>query len=138
MREPVYTRVKTLRAINHTSVVANGDTDGTAIGLDQSGVDFRSVMFVAMLGTRTDGTYTAVPQESANGTTGWVNVPAERLLGSAALATANGVGEVGVIPDPYNFPFVRLRVTAATVTTGAIVSAVALLGEPSGYPVWRA
>src|SRR6187551_2242341 len=128
MREPVYTRVKTLRAVNHTAVVANGDTDGTAIGLDQSGVDFRSVMFVLMVGTRTDGTYTAVPQESANGSTGWTAVPAERLLGSAAVAAANGVGEIGVIPDPSSSPFVRLRVTATTVTTGAVISAVALLG----------
>lgn len=137
MRRTVYSSVKAVRAVNTTSVVANGSTDGAAIGLDQSGADFRVVTFVLMLGDVTDGTYTAVPQESADGSTGWTNVPASRLQGSAALTTDHAVGEVGVIPDPSVAQFVRLRVTATAVTSGGPVSAVALLGEPSGYPVVR-
>ncbi len=137
MRSAIYTRAKAVRAVDHTSVIANGNTDGAAIDLDQGGMDFRTAMFVLMIGTRTDGTYTAVPQESANGTTGWTNVPADRLLGSAALSAANAVGEIGVVPDPSNARFLRLRVVASTVTTGGIVSALAVLGEPSSYPVVR-
>lgn len=137
MRKSVYTRNKCVRALNHTAVSGNGNSDGASIDLDQSGADYRTIMFVLLVGTRTDGTYTAVPQESADGSTGWTNVPADRLQGSAALAAANAVGEVGVIPDPSNSPFLRLRVTAASVTTGGIVSAVAVLGEPSSYPVPR-
>lgn len=137
MRESLYNSVKAVRALNTTSVSANGNTDGVSIGLDQSGADFRIVTFVLMLGDITDGTYTAVPQESANGSTGWVNVPAARLQGSAALSVDNAVGEVGVIPDPANFPFVRLRVTASSVTAGGPVAGLALLGSPSRYPVAR-
>lgn len=137
MRKAVYTQSRAVRAVNHTSVVANGNTDGTAIDLDQSGADFRTLMFVLLTGTRTDGTYTAVPQESADGSTGWTDVPAARLMGSAAVSTANGLGEVGVIPDPSNARFLRLRIAATSVTTGAIVSAIAVLGEPSSYPVAR-
>lgn len=135
MRRTVYNHVKTVRALNTTSVSGNGNTDGTAIDLDQSGADFREVVFVIMLGDITDGTYTAVPQESADGSTGWTNVPAARLLGSAAVSADHAVGEIGVIPDPGTARFVRLRVTASAVTSGGPVSGVALLGSPSSTPV---
>lgn len=137
MRESVYSRVKAVRAVNVTAVTANGNTDGVAVGLDQSGADFRVASVVALAGTVTDGTYTVVPQESADGSTGWTNVPAARLQGSAVLTASNGVAEVGVIPDPGVASFLRVRITAASVTTGGSVSAVLLLGSPGSTPVVR-
>lgn len=136
MRDTLYSSVKTVRALNVTAVSGNGDTDGSAISLDQSGADFRVVTFVLMIGARTDGTYTVVPQESVNGSD-WTNVPASRLQGSAVSLAANGVAEVGVIPDPAVAPSLRMRVTATLVTSGASISGVALLGQPSSYPIAR-
>jgi len=136
MRSPIYNRVKVARALNVTAVSANGNSDGATISLDQSGMDCRSVTFVVAVGARTDGTYTPVPQESPDGSA-WTNVPAARLIGSGAVSAAQGVAEVGVIPDPVNYPSVRLRVTATVVTTGASVEGFALLGEPCNYPIVR-
>lgn len=137
MRSTLYNRVKEIRAVNSTAVSTNTNTDGASIGLDQSGADFRDVLFIVSAGAVTDGTYTAVPQESANGSTGWTDVPADRLLGSAALTAANAVGAVGMVTQPNLAPFVRLRVTSTGVTTGGSISAVALLGSGDRVPVRR-
>lgn len=137
MRETVYAKVKTVRAMNQTAITTNASTDGVSIGLDQSGSDYRVATFVLLAGaTITDGTYTLVPQESADGSTGWTDIPVDRKQGSAALTLANSVGEVGVVPDPLK-PFIRLRVTSTSVTTGGSVAGVCLLGSPSMYPVVR-
>lgn len=134
MRDTIYSRVLGVLAVNSTAVVANGNTDGASIDLDQSGQDFRSIMFVAQMGARTDGTYTLVPQESPTGSV-WTDVPAARKQGTGALVLANTIAQVGVIPDPINYPVLRLRITATVVTTGGTVSAIALVGEGSHNPV---
>jgi hypothetical protein len=137
MRRSLYAQVKAVRAVNSTAVSGNGNTDGTAVGLDQAGADFRTASVVLLAGVLTDGTYTAVPQESANGSTGWTNVPADRLQGSAVVDASHEVAELGVIPDPGVAPFLRVRVTATAVTTGGSVAAVLLLGSPSSTPIAR-
>lgn len=134
MRESIYSRVRVVRALNTTAVSANGNSDGTAVGLDQSAQDFRVASAVILAGTLTDGTYTVVPQESANGTSGWTDIPAERLQGSAVVDASHEVAQVGIIPDPASAPFLRVRVTAASVTTGGSVSALLLLGSPAKLP----
>ena len=140
MRRSIYNSVRAVPAVNVTAVGANGNTDGPAIGLDQSGADYGTASLVLFTGARTDGTFTAVVQESANGTTGWTDVPASRLQGSAVLNAANAVAELGVIPDPARAPFLRVRVAATAVGTeagGGTVGAVLLLGSGSRTPVAR-
>jgi hypothetical protein len=136
MRETLYNRVLAVRGVNVTAVSANGNTDGATVGLDQSGADFTSCTMVLLLGARTDGTYTVVPQESPTGSV-WTDVPASRLIGSAVITAANGVDEVGVITDPINYPFLRMRVTATVVTSGAGISGLILLGQPGSTPIAR-
>lgn len=135
MRETLYLKSKAFQALNSTAISSSGNTDGTAVGLGQSGQNYRSALFVAACTARTDGTFTLVPQESATSAGTYTNVPADRLLGpSGTLTAANTVAEVGVIPDPGTFPWLRLRVTASAVTTGGTVTAVAVLGAPSNLP----
>lgn len=131
MRDTLYAKVKAVQALNSTAISSNTNTDGTAVGLDQSGQNYKSVMFVATCTARTDGTFTLVPQESATSGGTYTNVPAARLQGSGALTAANTVAEIGVIPDPGNFPFVRLRITSTSVTSGGTVTGCVLLGSPS-------
>lgn len=136
MRDTLYSRTKVVSALDVSAITTSTTTNGTSVGLAQSGQNFRSVLFILTLGARTDGTYTLVAQESADGSTGWANVPAARVQGAAALATANSVGVVGVVPDPGNAPFVRLTVVSTTVTTGATgIRGVVLLAEGSVNPV---
>jgi hypothetical protein len=134
MRRSIYSDVKAVRALNVSTISSSTNTDGTSVGLDQSGQDFRTCAVVLAAGAVTDGTYTAVPQESANGSNGWTDVPAERLQGSAVVSAANGVALMGFTPDPAVAPFVRVRVTSTDVTSGGSISAILLLGSPGKYP----
>jgi hypothetical protein len=135
MRESIYSRVLAVRAVDTTTIDGEGDTDGASVGLNQGGADFRVACVVLMAHDVTDGTYTATVQESADGATGWTDVPAARLEGAASVSAANEVAQVGVVPDPAASPFLRARVTASDITTGGTVSAVLLLGSPSALPV---
>ncbi|MGE4164078.1 MAG: hypothetical protein AB7G23_20315 [Vicinamibacterales bacterium] len=134
MRNTIYNSVHAVKAVNVTAISANGNTDGTSVNLDQSGQDFRSVGMLIQMGAYTDGTYTLVPQESADNSS-WSNVPADRVQGSAVLSAENTLGQIGVIPDPGTYPYIRIRVTAATVTSGGTVCGQILLGSPTKTPV---
>lgn len=137
MRDTVYSHVKAVHALDVTAIGTDTDTDGSAVGLDQSGKDYRAAMVVAYCTAYTDGEYEVVPQESPNGSTGWVNVPAARLQGSGTLSAANGVAEVGVIPNPAEYPHLRVRITSTDTDTGASVGALLLLGQPLKTPIVR-
>lgn len=137
MRESIYSKVKVVRALNTATIATNTNTDGVAVGLDQSGADYRVATAVVYAGALTDGSYAAVVQESANGTSGWTDVPAARLQGAATVSAANGVAEVGVIPDPSTAPFLRIRVVSTGTTTGGSIGALLLLGSPGNTPIAR-
>lgn len=138
MRETVYNQVRAVHAMNVTAISTDASTDGVSVGLDQSGQDFRVATAVAYCTAYTDGEYAVVPQESANGSTGWTDVPPARVQGSGVLAAANAVAEVGVIPDPATAPFLRVRIASTDTDVGASVGALFLLGSPSSTPVARA
>lgn len=133
-RHELYRMCAAAQALNVASISTDTNTDGTAIGVAQSGQNYRSVMFVATCTARTDGSYALVPLECATSDGSYTAVPAERVLGpSAALAAVNTCQSVGMTVDPA-MPFVKLRVTSTAVTSGASVTAVALLGNGSNYP----
>lgn len=137
MRESIYNHIKAVSALAPTAISTNGHHEGTSISLDQNNADFRVASLVVQAATITDGTYTVVPQESATGSGGWENVPASRVQGSAVIDATGQIGEVGIIPNPALFPHLRVRITAATVTTGGTVAAIMLLGSPSSTPIAR-
>lgn len=138
MRWTVYNHVKAVASLNVATISSNTTSNGTAVDLDQSGQDFRVVTMVAIAGTMTDGTYAFKVQESADGSTGWTDVPAARLQGSnpsIAASEDNVVKEVGVIPEPGTARFLRAVVTSTGVTTGGVVGAILLLGGANKAPV---
>ena len=137
VRESLYNRVKAVHALNVTAIATDANTDGTSVGLDQSGRDYRSAMVVGYCSAYTDGSYAVVVQESPSGSDAWTDVPAARLQGSGSLSAANGVVEIGVIPSPAVAPFLRVRITSTETTTGASVGALILLGSPSFTPIAR-
>lgn len=140
MRWTVYNNVKAVPSLNVQAIASSTTTNGTAVDLDQTGQDFRVATLVVVSGTLTDGTYAFKVQESANGTSGWTDVPAERLQGSnpsLAATDDNEVHEVGVIPDPGNARFLRAVCTSASVTTGGTVGAFFLLAGGNSTPVVR-
>lgn len=140
MKETLYNRVKVVPSLNTAAIATNTTTSGTAVDLDQAGQDFRSATAVVVAGALTDGSYAVAVQESANGTTGWTAVPADRLFGSIPAITAtddNKVYEIGVSTDPGNAPFLRVTITSTTVTTGGTFTAFFLLSQGNRTPVNR-
>lgn len=138
MRWTVYNHVKAVVSLNVAAITTNTTTNGTAVDLDQTGQDFRVATLVAVSGTLTDGTYAFKVQESADGSTGWTDIPAARLQGSnpsIASSEDNVVKEVGVVPEPGTARFLRAVCTSTSVTTGGTVGAILLLGGASRAPV---
>lgn len=136
MRRSLYNSVKAVHALNVTAISTDANTDGVSVGLDQAGADFKVATAVAYCTAYTDGEFAVVPQESATGSDGWTDVPADRLQGSGVLSAANGVAEVGIIPVG-SAPFLRVRIVSTETDAGASVGALLLLGSPGYTPVAR-
>lgn len=119
-------------AVPTTAIAADGDTDGGAIDT----LGYESVEFIALSGTLTDGTYTLGIEESNTGAfAGEENVvDAELVLGAPvvfAAADDDTALRIGTIAKKR---YVRLVITAATVTTGGTISAVAVLSNAHTRP----
>lgn len=139
MRRTIYNSVRALPSLPVASRTANAAVNGTAVGLDQSGQDFRVAMLVVLAGTIADGSSALTVQESADGSTGWTDVPAGRLQGAnitVGAADDDVVREQGVIVDPLK-PFLRAVATQSGAVTGGTLGALFLLAEPSRLPVSR-
>ena len=127
MRRSLYPSGVALKALSVTDVSADGATNGDTVDRYQASGDRGSyhggVLFVALAGTVSDGTYTLSVEESDTGS-GWAAASDYDTQGSGVLDTSNTVAELG-----YNGTkrYCRLVVTAADTTEGATVAAVAYL-----------
>lgn len=123
--------IKTEVALEAQTIGANTDTDGA----DITHADFQSVTFVGQVGNYTDGDYEVIVQDASDDGTGspdtWSAADDSDVLGSEpTVSTANWfkVGYRGIEPH------VRLRITSTNVTTGATVSALAVLSHARSAP----
>lgn len=98
--------------------------------------DFNALTFVMMVGTRTDGTYTLKVQEGdESDLSDAADADASDLVGTlsdTAVSASNGLSKVGYVG---NKRYVRASVVSTSVTTGATVGVVAVLGRPAIAPV---
>jgi hypothetical protein len=109
----------------------------TANGAAVDRANFGSVMVAVHAGDVTDGTHTIKLQTSANGSSGWTDVPAEELQGSFSALTSSvdsRVVEVGYLGSGR---FLRVVSTVASATSGGVFGATVLLGDPFVAPVDR-
>ena len=106
----------------HTANVTGGAVDT---------LGFNAAMAVVEFGTVTDGTHTPALNESADGST-WNAVAAGDMLGSFAAGASNTVQRVGYVG---NLRYLQVDLTVAGATTGAVASAVVILGHPASAPV---
>lgn len=138
MRSSLYNRALTVAALPsaaRTNAVVNGPT----IDLGVFGNDFRGALFIVTSATITDGSHAITLQESADGSTGWTNVPASRRQGSLPTIVAandDALFEFGYIAATQQY--VRLVATTTGATTGGVFSAVAVLSDGSNSPAARA
>lgn len=134
MRRSLYKYSKTVRALTATGAKVTATYNGDTVDRNQGGAgDYHSVLFVVLTGTVTDGTHVFTVQDSDDGTA-WAT-PAGTFdvngtLPSLALTDDDVVKEFGYAgPKRY----VRLVLTTAGTTTGAIVGAVAILYGTAGW-----
>lgn len=126
----LHNNIKPLVGLNVTAIGSNTTTNGNVI--DTQGFD--SVEYLTTSGTVTDGTFTPV-LEQADDLAFSVNVetiPTVQLLGTIADATFvaaddDAVKKIGVL---NNRQFVRLSYASTGVTTGATLTALAVMGKP--------
>jgi hypothetical protein len=109
----------------------NASANGT--GVDDNG--FSGATAIISVGTWTDGTHTFDIQESDDNST-FTSVAAGNLLGTkpvvSSAGTASKVYKVGYLGTKR---YLRVAVTVAGATTGAVYGAVFQLGHAATKPV---
>jgi hypothetical protein len=118
------------------AVATNGTINGAAVNLGAYGAE--SAIVVVNTGAVTDGTHTFAIEESDTGSSAWTAVPVGRLTSGAPVvlaANANTLYEVGVTPLKA---FLRVTVVTTAATTGGVLAALVVVGEPGNVPVSHA
>jgi len=124
--------VKQLLALNPQTIA----TSTTVVGNEIDTLGFQSLVFLPSIGTRTDGTFTIVVQDSDVSGSGFVDVVDDFLSGTeaaAAIITSNTIKRVGYVGKKR---YVKCSMVSTTVTSGSTsVQIVAVLGNPNYSPV---
>lgn len=133
IRKDLHHNLSVVQAFNSATVSSSTTTAGTII--DTRG--YGSIEFVLSLGTRADGTFTPLIEESSDPAMSGANAVLDQdLFGTeagAALTASNGVARVGMWVG--NKRYVRLSVVSSGVSSGSTgVHALAILGTPDLAP----
>lgn len=117
------TRISTTASIQPQTIASNTTVNGASIDLRTLETGGR-VSFLAQVGSRTDGTYTFVLQDSVDNS---AFATIALVSGSLAAVSAANTARVGSAEPQPGRPFVRLSVTSTSVTTGAQVAGAVLV-----------
>lgn len=138
----------TLRTLyNHAFVVealapatyTTGANAGTAVDLGLYGNRFRDVLFAIVAGASGDsGTHTFTLTECATTDGEYAAIPAARCQGLPLIIDSDNDNAIHLLGCRPTLGFVKLVDTAASADTGAVLSAVAILGSGSSAPPRRA
>ena len=134
----LHTQILSRLALASGALDDDTTVNGATVDLSVFKNNFRTALFVVTAGTVTDGTHTVALQHSDNGAD-WTDVPADRVQGGTVVfddTKSDSVAQVGYIVATQRY--VRLTVTTADATTGAVLSAVALLAGGATTPPARA
>lgn len=120
--------LKFAKALNIQAITASSTVAGNSI--DTKG--FESLTFLYEVGARTDGTFTVLIQDSNDDST-FADVVDDFLIGTeSAISTANTIKKIGYVGKKR---YVKLSFVASAVTSGATVSATAILSHSATNPV---
>ena len=120
--------LKFAKALNIQAITASSTVVGNSI--DTKG--FESLTFLYEVGARTDGTFTVLIQDSDDDST-FADVVDDFLIGTeSAINTANTIKKIGYVGKKR---YVKLSFVASAVTSGATVSATAILSHSATNPV---
>lgn len=126
MRESLYHETKHVVGMASASIASNTTTHaGAAVDLAQSPGDWRSVLWLVVGGTITDGTYTLKVMDSPDNTTFTDVTDTSMVQGPSSTITATGGS--AEIAYTGNKRYARLSIVSTAVTTGGAISARAIL-----------
>jgi len=124
--------VKGLIALDIQAIASDTTTVGNIIDL----AGFESVTFFQESGAYTDGSYTLLIEEGDDAALADAAAVADSSLvgteADTAISAANAVSSIGYVGGKR---YVRASVVSASVTTGATVGALAVIGSPRHAPV---
>jgi len=124
------TSLKPVKALNITAITSSTTTVGSSI--DTKG--FESLTLFVELGARTDGTFLPLVQDSDDNST-FIDVIDQFLIGTEAEAQINTANTIKTIGYVGKKRYVKLSIVSTAVTSGATVSATAILANASKRPV---
>ena len=121
-------------ALKLQTIASDTTTAGEIIDLQ----GFESCEFLFATGTVTDGTYTVLIQQGdAANLSDATNVADADLLGTEAGASADATDDddqIGKLGYTGSKRYVRLSIVSASTSSGAVVGALVVLGNPTHAP----
>lgn len=134
----LHNHVYIANALSSTAINSSTTTNGATVNtFPSTDTNYEAVEFVIRSTAYTDGTYTPNVQDSPDGTT-WTDVanafliPPDGTAESGAAITANNqIKRLGYVGKQQ---YVRIQIVSTSVTTGATLSATAILGFPRNAP----
>src|SRR3954454_24310112 len=115
--------ISVVNALNGATIATNTNTDGPTV--DLQGYD--SCELIARTRAWTDGAYALQVLESDASGSGFAAAPASSVLGgSPSIGAANTLARLGYVGTKR---YIRLRIVSTATTTGAALSAIAVLAR---------
>lgn len=114
-------------SINPQAIASNTTVNGASSDLTAVAPGCR-VYVTASVGSRTDGTYTFTVQDSADNSS---FADASVYSGSLAAISAANTNRTASFVPAVGRPYVRVKVTSTSVTTGGVVAANIFLAPPA-------
>ena len=128
----LYHKTLPVKCLTHTART-NGTVTGDTVDKVQGTNAFNSVLFVILTATLTDGVHTISVQDSPDNST-WTDVAATGQTANVATVAATNNNSAFVIGYHGVQRYCRLKVVTTGTTTGGLLGAVAILGDPRNYP----
>lgn len=109
-------------------------TDGVVTGTTVDRAGYHSAMFIAAIGTLTDGTHAFDPEESDDDST-WTNIAAGNLSGAFVSGTSSADDRIQEIGYLGSKRYIRCNVAATGCTSGGPICVLVVRADPSTKPV---
>lgn len=130
MRQDIYNNLAPILSVAPAVL-----TDGTVNGSQADLARYEGAMVIVATGTITDGSHTAILEESNTSGTGFTTVAAGDILGSVPGALTTQENTRFKFGYKGTKRFIRVSVTTTGATDGGALAAMIILGAPRSAPV---
>lgn len=133
MRDNLYDSLVSRPAVT-PGAKTNGTVNGTTVDKMYQNNMFRVVFFSVVTAAATDGSHAVTMQDSPDNSA-WTAVATSDLAGTLPTITSTDGNKCFDLAYNGSQRYVRLVVTTSGATTGAVIGAVAVMGQGRRTPV---